>query len=428
VASRLGPFVTHVLIVLVAIAVLLALASQFGSFEIAVGNLVLRSQRGVHSELPVPPGATLSAPEPGPRPGRSIDDEHRPRAVILMIGDGMGVGQLSASSALVHGADGRLAIEGFPVVGLVHTSASDDLVTDSAASASALATGFKVPRRSIATLADGSEAVTLFELARERGLATGVVTTGGLVDATSASFVAHAALRTDYPDILRDLLNSRAEVLIGGDWRDYEKAKRDREYLDLVARIEALGSEAGYTVARSESELAVADGPVLALYPPRARGLDDAHGPPLRTSTVAALERVGRDPDGFILVVESEVTDGSGHDNDIARVIAGLHEFDEAVAAAASWASARGDTLVLVTADHDTGGLGIVRGRFTEGRATVRWATDGHTAQWVPIFASGPGAGLFGGVIDNTQIGVTVADLLQLAPFPAIHPIEASVD
>ncbi len=83
---------------------------------------------------------------------------------------------------------------------------------------------------------------------------------------------------------------------------------------------------------------------------------------------------------------------------------------------------------MLVTADHDTGGLGITRGRYSEGRAIVRWASNRHTAQWVPVFASGPGAELFGGVLDNTEIALRLAELLQLAPFPEIHPIDAIVD
>jgi alkaline phosphatase len=345
-----------------------------------------------------------------------------------MIGDGMGIGQLSSTSALMGESKPQLAVEAFPVVGLVHTSVAGSLVPDSASAATAMATGFKVPLGAIATLADGSQALSLLELARAHGLATGVVTTSGLADATPASFTAHAASRTEYADILRDVLSCGAEVLIGGDWSSHSKAGRDRAYLDLIADIDELGSAAGYTVVRSEAELASAEGPILALFPPRARDLADAHGPPLRTTTLNALDFVGSDPDGFILVVESELSDGAGHHNDIAGVVAGMREFDEAVAAASAWAQDRGETLVLVTADHDTGGLGITRGRYSEGRAIVRWASNRHTAQWVPVFASGPGAELFGGVLDNTEIALRLAELLQLAPFPEIHPIDAIVD
>jgi alkaline phosphatase len=135
-----------------------------------------------------------------------------------------------------------------------------------------------------------------------------------------------------------------------------------------------------------------------------------------------AVERLAATGTGFLLLVESEVTDSTGHDNDIASLVAGIAELDAALAAILDWAAPRGDTLVLVTADHDTGGVGIVDGAYEESLAEVRWATTGHTAQWVPLFAFGPGAEEFSGVIDNTEIGVRIAELLGITGFPGIRP------
>jgi len=414
-------FFKHALITLLVVAAAVAVASRFARFEVAVGNLVIRSQRGVTHPFPVPPA--LAAPEPV---AVAVDGD-RPRNVILMIGDGMGLGQVSSASPLIHGPAGRLAVERFPVVGLVRTFAANDLAADSAASASAIATGLKCSTKAISTLDDGSRPVTLLEAARSRGLATGVITTSGLMDATPAAFTAHADRRTHYSTILRAMLASGVDVLIGGDWRHYRKARRDAEFQRLIERIDELAGAAGYTVVRDPRRLATTDGPVLGLFPPRGRTAD-AHGPPLRDTVLAALGRLAEDPDGFLAVFESEVTDGAGHNNDIDLLVKGVRELDDAAAAARAWAERRGDTLVLVTADHDTGGLGVVEGRYRDGLATVRWATDLHTAQWVPLFAAGPGSDRFGGVLDNTEIGRTVAALLDLAPFPSLGTTFAAID
>lgn len=406
-----------VIAILTLIVVSALIAARFAPWEMTVGNLIVRSQRGMTQPFQPPQNATTPVPAPA-RAGADWPTD-RPRNVVLVIGDGMGVGQLSAASMLLHGPYGQLALESAPVTGLMKTHAGDRLVTDSAASATAMATGFKVPKKAISVLPDGREPVTLFEAARATGLVTGVITTSGLVDATPAAFTAHAAQREQYGAILDDMLASDAELLIGGDWSDYRKALRDADFQTTLRRVDQLGSAAGYRVVRTRAELDVAPGRVLALFPPRSRG-GDAHGPPLDELARFGVERLAASGSGFILLVESELTDGTGHDNDIAALSVGIHELDNAVSAILAWAEPRGDTLVLVTADHDTGGLAVVGGEYDEGVAELRWATAGHTTQWVPVFAFGPGAERFNGVIDNTDLGVLIARALGIDGFPAI--------
>jgi alkaline phosphatase len=322
---------------------------------------------------------------------------------------------------ILRGPHGELTLESAPVTGLMKTHAGDVLVTDSAASATAMATGFKAPKKAISVLADGRVPVTLFEAARAAGFVTGVITTSGLIDATPAAFTAHAEKREHYPEILEDMLASDAELLIGGDWSDYPKALRNAEFQQQLGRIDELGTAAGYSVVRNPSELEAARDRVLALFPPRDRG-GDAHGPAIDVLARFGIGRLAGTGSGFVLLIESEVTDGTGHDNDIAALIDGVRELDEMLTAVLSWAEPRGDTLVLVTADHDTGGLGVVDGDYVEGLAEVRWATDGHTTQWVPVLAFGPGAEHFSGVIDNTDLGVLIARALGIDGFPALRP------
>lgn len=404
---------------LVLVALILAIAARFAPWELAVGNVVLRSQRGTSLTFPAPTAAEPAMLDRG-RPA-GVASALAPRNAILMIGDGMGLGQVGTASAVLHGPAGRLVMETATATGLVRTHSGDRLVTDSAAASTAMATGFKTPNGMVSMLADGRTPVSLLEAARAVGLATGVVTTCGIIDATPAGFSTHAAHRYDYPRILEGLLASGTEVLIGGDSSTNRRALRDDELQDRLGSLDSLAKAAGYELVRSSSELAAASGRVLALYPPRAPR-SNAHGPPLAESVTAALRQLDGSGGGFILLVESEMTDDSGHLNDAVGVVAAVRELDATVAAVLEWAEPRGDTLVLVTADHDTGGLGVVGGEYSEGEAEVRWLSVNHTAHWVPLFAFGPGAERFSGVLENTEIGVRIADLLDIPGFPSIRP------
>lgn len=402
------------------VVALLLLAARFAPWEFNTANIVVRAQNGMTHSFPAPKADPWIVPTQFRREVE-LSEEPRPRNVILMIGDGMGVGQVSSASAILYGPGGGLSLESAPITGLVRTHAGNELATDSAAAATAMATGFKAPKTAISILADGRRPLTLIEAVKSSGLGTGVVTTSGLADATPAGFLVHAGDRYQYAEIFSAILATENDVLIGGNWIHHHRAKHDKAYLELVDRVDELGTAAGYQVVRDEAGLAHAQPPVLGLFPPRGDSAD-GHGPELATTTGFALEALASDETGFFVLIESEVTDGSGHDNNISDLVDAVREFDDAVGVAVNWAEQRGDTLVLVTADHDTGGLGIIDGDFDDGVAEIRWATDLHTAQWVPLFAFGPGAEAFSGVIDNTEIGILIAKLLGIEDFPNAHP------
>ena len=413
-------FIIHAILTLAVVLAITFVAGRFAPWEITGGNVVLRSQRGMTHEFPTPESGQLIVPRTN-RHGIELGEEFRPKNVILMIGDGMGVGQLSSASMMLYGPDGQLAVESAPITGLVRTHAGNNLVTDSAAASTAMATGFKAPKTAISILADGRRPVTLLEAAKSSGLGTGVITTSGLADATPAGFLVHADDRYQYASIFSSILETENDVLMGGTWVHHHKAKRDKEYLDLVSRVVELGTAAGYHVVRDESDLAGARTPILALFEPRGTSAS-AHGPELAVTTRFLLDALGGREAGFFALVESELSDGFGHKNSISGVVEAVREFDEAVAYAVAWAEERDDTLVLVTADHDTGGLGVTDGDYEDGEAGVRWVCDMHTGQWVPLFAFGPGAEQFSGVMDNTDIGVLIAKLLGIEDFPGIQP------
>lgn len=406
-----GRFLAHALTTVAMLAVAALIFSCFGGQELAVGNLVLRAQRGASYPLHAPvstPASTRSSLATGADRGRL-----EARNLILFIGDGMGIGHVSAASDLLEHVGGPLAMADTPHVALVRTWASNNLSPDSASTGTAIATGYKTRKKAIGVLEDGRTVRNLFEIARDSGRATGVITTSGLVDATPACFVAHVAWRDDYHEIFEQMLASGTDLMIGGDWSHFRKARKNRSYLDLLAHAEELGRKHGYHVIRDPSSVETADLPLLALFPPRP-GVGNSHGPPLATTTRRAVDLLRQAPAGFVLMVETEITDELAHANDIEHVMAGMRELNDAVTAALAATEGCGDTLVIVTADHDTGTLAIVGGRYGDGRATVRWATGKHSSQWVPLFAFGPGAGRFAGVLDNTEVGRLMARSLGL--------------
>jgi alkaline phosphatase len=408
------------MITLAILAVALIVFSRFGGQELAIGNLVVRAQKG--SSYPLQPPSTSVRKSSTSEAGDDGDGTRVARNLVLFIGDGMGIGHVSAASDLLAFPGAPLVMTSTPHVSLVRTWTTDDLAPDSAAAGTALATGFKTRKKAVGVLEDGTIVRNLLESARDSGRATGVITTSGVVDATPACFTTHVESRDDYHLIFRQMLASGTDLLVGGDWTRFRKAKKHHEYRDLLERADELGRAAGYHVVRDPSSMSSADLPLLALFPPRPKG-GNSHGPPLAVSTLRAIELLQGNPEGFVLLVESEITDELGHHNDIAAVMEGIRELNDAVETVLEITGATGDTLVVVTADHDTGTLAIIDGDYEDGRAIVRWATGLHSTQWVPLFAFGPGAELFSGVLDNTQVARRTARALGLDAFPKVADI-----
>lgn len=336
-----------------------------------------------------------------------------PRNIILMLGDGMGLGQISTTSSLLNGPAGGLALEEAEVVGLFRVWTSDGFVVDSAAAGTAIATGFRTEKKRVGMLPDGRSVRNLFEAARGHGMATAIITTSYLMDATPSCFSAHVSRRSHYTDILDQMLESGTDVFIGGS----SKIPGDGEH--SLDRQLAKASDLGFTVVRTEEEMAAANGRILGLFPSR-NGNASYHGPPLAVSTRKMLDLLSRHPGGFTALIETEITDEEGHSNDITALTEGVREFDAAIRVALDFAEEHGDTLVLVFADHSTGVPAIVAGPHGATEAGVEWLTTHHTAHWLPLFAFGPGSSSFGGVFDQTQIGPTLAALLGIEGYPAV--------
>ncbi|OHB68331.1 MAG: hypothetical protein A2Y77_07600 [Planctomycetes bacterium RBG_13_62_9] len=352
------------------------------------------------------------------------------RNVIVCIGDGMGLGQITLASLKAAGLEGRLAMERMPVTGVVRTHSASSRVTDSAAAGTALASGIKTNNGMIGMAPDETPYITILEAARARGMATGLVATSTITHATPASFAAHVKSRKGEEQIAEQLIANRVNVLFGGGRRYFLPKSSDpntgrTDDRNLVAEAR----DAGYTYVTTEAELQSAEHPyMLGLF--QFDALTTASDePPLAILTqkaIQVLSQVKRKPPfplfrpkaGFFLMVEGSQIDWACHDNDVRNTIRQTLLFDQAVQAAVDFALRDGHTLVVVTADHETGGLTFTEAARRRTDPTPHWGTKGHTGLPVFIGALGPGAGLFAGVQDNTEIPSKIASLLKIKPFP----------
>lgn len=340
------------------------------------------------------------------------------RNVILMIGDGMGLNHIWLTRVAAIGPDGRLNMECMPVSGLITTHSASHLKTDSAAAATALATGRKTANGMISMLPDGTVPKTLLEKAEERGMATGLVVTKAVTDATPAGFGAHNASRDNQSSIAEDILANGIDVIMGGGrkyWLPAAKGGGRTDGRDLTLEAQ----RKGYRCITTRSELdALRTLPVLGLW--SGNNLEETgNEPSLAAMTAKAVQLLDREPRGFFLLVEGSQIDTRSHRHDTPAVIERVLGFDAAVKEALSFAAQDGHTLVIVTADHETGGLAVLDGLQ---RPEVRWASFDHSSQPVALFAYGPGAELFTGIYDNTGVALRIAGLLGFATFPEDHP------
>lgn len=335
--------------------------------------------------------------------GCAAQERTAPDNIILYIGDGMGTSHVTAA----HVANGGLNLERFKTAGFVTTFPEGNLVTDSAASATAMATGHKTLNGVISQTSDGEVLPTVAEIAEARGMATGAVATCSVTHATPAAFFSHVDDRGKYNLIAEQMAASGVDVLLGGGWSYFVPASHEgsnrRDEKDLLAELAARVSVV--RTAEGFREIDDVDG-IVGLFTPGHPPSVDGRDPALPELTGKAIDLLSRGDVGFFLMVEGSQIDWAGHESDQDGIILETLDFDEAVGVGLDFAQADGRTLVIVTADHETGGFGVHDGSVEEQEVTASgFTTDGHTAAMVPIFAYGPGSEVFGGIHDNTFIG-----------------------
>jgi alkaline phosphatase len=324
------------------------------------------------------------------------------RNVILMIGDGMG---LYHQYAAYTANKGSIAIERCHSVGLVKTHAANGYITDSAAAGTAIACGEKTDNGMVGVLPDGTHVKSMLEYAADNDLATGIVVTCELTHATPAVFVAHVGKRSEGENIALAFARSKINVAIGGGRKFFEKREDDKNLTDSMRTK-------GFSVAYTMEEVnTTQEGNLLGLLAEVALKRYPARGEMLPEATAAAISILNRNEKGFFLMVEGSQIDWAAHGNKQEEVVNEMLDFDRAVKIAFDFAERDGQTLVIVTADHETGGMNITRGNLQDGSLTATFATTGHTGVPVPVYAFGPGAEKFTGIFDNTDFLPKVLEL-----------------
>ncbi len=329
--------------------------------------------------------------------------------VIFMIGDGMGLNEAYAARHIQ--GDSLFIMDEADDIILQTTYSKSSKITDSAASGTALATGVKTNNSMIGMDADSVAVESILEQAKRNGKATGEVVTVYLQHATPAAFVAHQINRDMYEEIAIDFLKSTPDVMLGGGIAYFENRS---DSCNLSDSLRARGYDVVYNMEdakKSESNK------LLGLFADKYMpAMLDGRGDYLPEAVDLAIKKLNTNKKGFFLMVEGSQIDSRCHANDFPGTVAEVIDFDKAVKVAVDFARADGHTLVVVTADHETGGLSLMHGRPTNDPTHFwhRFTTPGHTGVPVPVYVFGPGSENYKGLGDNTMHKAIMAKVMGL--------------
>lgn len=333
---------------------------------------------------------------------RNDGGKGRIRNVIFLIGDGMGLSQITAAAY----ANCGLTLMNFNYIGLQRNNALGAFTTDSAAGGSALATGERHANRHISMTEQGEAVPSLSDWFRGKGLPVGVVTLGNAVDATPTAFYGHSVERDNADELTRCLLDTPVDLLCGSGIRQFTERG---DGIDLIGELSK-----SYRFVRSIDEINAAEGRVVCIDERMDEAAEESNLGLLAEATRAAIDKLQERGDkGFFLMVEGAKIDYAGHSRCLPGSVIEMLSFDLAVAEALKFADENGQTLVVVTADHETGGLVLLDGDEQSGRIMGAYTTDDHTPAMLPVFAYGPGADRFCGTYLNTEIARRIRELTR---------------
>jgi alkaline phosphatase len=331
----------------------------------------------------------------------------KPKKVIFLIGDGMGLAQISGAMSEYNGQN---AFERFPVIGLSKTQSADDYVTDSGAGATVFSIGKKTFNGAIGVGADTFAYESLFEKLKKQHKATGVVSTSSVTHATPASFYAHVGSRNSEDDIALFLLKGNCDIAIGGGNQFFANRADNK---NLYAALQQQGFvTVSDTINPYKHQTATKL--IYTLANDGMKRMLDGRGHFLQTASLNAIELLAQNKNGYMLMIEGSQIDWGGHANDYEYMKTELHDFNETINAVLDYAQKEKDVLVVVTADHETGGLALTLNKENPKTFIPRFTYKKHTGIMVPVFAYGPGAAEFAGIYENTAIFDKFKQLLNL--------------
>ena len=328
---------------------------------------------------------------------KNFSESAKPKNIILAIADGAGLNQITVSRLAIGGPDHKLYIDQLPVAGTSSIHAYENLITDSAAAATAWATGNKTKNRYLSVDKDKKELTTIFEMLDDKGYLKGIVATSSVTHATPAAFYAHIDSRYKEKEIADQLLNSSVDIALGGGQEFFNLEELDKNHYLMTEKVSL---ENNYDGLKNIIGLFDEDG--------MERGLDM---PTQREMTSYALDYLDDKCNGFFLMTEGSQIDWAGHSNDVEYMIREFKDFDLTIKDLINFVTSNKDTLLLITADHETGGLQLMKQK--DDSFIVQWGTGSHTGVPVGVYAYGPGSQNFSGVMDNTDIFYKILEVLD---------------
>ena len=332
------------------------------------------------------------------------DKQKKVKNVILLIGDGMGLAQIYAGYSA---ANGQLNLFNFLNIGLSKTAAADTYITDSAAGATAMATGKKTNNRYIGVDHEGKPLATIPELISPLGMPSAIISSGDITDATPASFYAHQPERSLSEAIAADFIKSPVSILIGGNPAAFTKRKDSANLLQQL-------QQKGYSTATKVTALdTITHSRFVVLDSVAQLSAAKGRGDFLVQAFRKSVNTLQKNKKGFFMMAEGAQIDHGGHQNNLPFAVQEMIDFDQLVGEALKFADENGETLVLVTADHETGGLSLLDGNLKEGYVAGNFSTDDHTALPVPVFAYGPHSLDFRGVYENTELFQKIMQVIR---------------
>lgn len=322
--------------------------------------------------------------------------------VILLIGDGMGLAQMSTP---FYYSDSTVNFQRFTTIGLHQNKPTSHKITDSAAGATAFSTGEKTYNGAIGVSKDSMPQKTILEMAADSGLKTGVISTSSITHATPASFYAHVPSRKMEEEIAAQLVLSDVDYFAGGGQKFFFDREDGQHFWSALERegfvVDTFPWRAGKYRPLNKRHAILPEDEAMPM-------MTDGRGDFLPEATAEAIEYLNQSEKGFFLLVEGSQIDWGGHANDAKYIIEETIDFDRAVGKALDFAEKDGQTLVVVTADHETGGFALssveVRRQRNYAHIEPTFSTGGHTASLIPVLAKGPGEAFFSGFMQNNEI------------------------
>ena len=328
----------------------------------------------------------------------NFSDDAAPKNIILVIGDGTGLNQITLSRIAIGGPDHKLFIDQMPHHGISLTHSQNSLVTDSAAASTAWATGFKTKNRYVSVDENKKELETIIEKLHLKGFASGLVATSSITHATPAAFYSHVDSRYKEDEIANQLLSASINIALGGglEFFNLDEIKHSHE---LILDKDLLN--VNFKSSKDVLGLFDQDGIVRSNSKPTQREM----------TNFALNYLANKECEGFFLMSEGSQIDWAAHDNDALTMIEEFKDFDNTIKDLINFVTKDRETLLVITADHETGGLQILKDE--DSSVKVQWGTGRHTGIPVGVYAYGPGSHLFTGTMDNTEIHFKILEAIN---------------